>query len=299
MLNGAEGPVEAGLPSVAKPPVAKAAASEAKLPVGQKAVAAEVQKGGDANAEQAKAVVELASDLEKELKLTPEDRADVVGTVKAADENGRPVEALRAIAVDGDLGQCLALSGQADIDRATNAPIDGEVALTDEQRKNLMAVGCDKKIGDLQLRLANNKNKDEIRALRKQIFELQEKKALTGITENIFDGLAMLCGKGGSKETREFIADDIENGRPIVAIAAVLDSAVTDISFREDLLSNFRKVGMPEDLIDQLGVSLDHQAKRKQTEKKIKTVGNVLFGFSFMGLLMAYLSSKERQEGMG
>ena len=296
MLNGAGGPVEAGLPSVAKPPVAKAVAPEVKPPADQKEAVAEVKKVGDANAEQAKAVVELADGIKKELELTPEGRTDVVDTVKAANKSGRPVEGLRAIATDGDLGKCLELSGQADIDRATNAPIEGEVALTDEQRKNLMATGCDKKIGGLQLMIANNKNKDEIRALRRQILELQEKKALTGITENIFDGLAQLCGKGGSKETREFIANDIENGRPIVAIATVLDSAVTDIGFREDLLSNFRRVGMPEDLIDQLGVSLDHQAKRKQTEKKIKTVGNVFLGFSLMSLLMAYLSSKEKQQ---
>lgn len=298
MLNG-PGPVEAGLPPVAKPPVAKSAAPEVKSPVGQKVAVAEVKKGGDADAEQARAVIEMARDLEKEHKLTQEDRAGVVDTVNAANENGRRADALRAIAADGDLGQCLEQNGQADIDKATNAPIEGEAALTDEQRKNLMAVGCDKKIAGLQLRLANNKNKDEIRALKRQILELQEKKGLTGIKVNIFDGFAQLCGSGASKETQEFIIDNINSGKPIIAIAAVLDSAATDVGFREDLLSNFRRAGMPEDLIGQLGVSLDHQAKRKQTEKKLQTAKNVFFGFSLMGLLMAWLSSKERQEGMG
>lgn len=292
MLNGG-GSVEAELSSVAKPPVVKAVAPEPSLPVGQKAVVTEIKKSTEP-------AQEVGKKSQVNESITAAEIREIGDTVKEANTSGQYADALRAIATDGNLEKNLEMTGQANIDQATNAPKEGEGALTDGQRKNLMAIGYDQKIGSLQLKLAQTKNRDERRALDRQIEELKLKKSETGITENAFNGLAQLCGKSENKETKEYIEDNIINGSPIVAINGVLESAITDKGVRVDLILNLRESKLfPEELVDQFQVSLEKQAKRKGVEKGFRIAGNIGLGFSLMGLLMAYLSSKEKQAGMG
>lgn len=201
-------------------------------------------------------------------------------------------EGLRTIANGGDVVKDLTSRGR-EIRKIAES-------LTGDEKQIKLAEGYDQEIGGLQIQKSQEKNPKKIQALETQIKTLQQERDKLKIDNesipNQFDQLAFILSPVDAK----FVAEQIKNGSPLIAVNEVIKHIAINKDARTNLIASLKGSSFfSEEQMSDFEKQIGKLVMNKNVEKGAKTAGKIALGACLMSLLMAYMSSIEKKQRMG
>ena len=178
------------------------------------------------------------------------------------------------------------------------APTEGERALNEEQRQSRLAFSYDLEIEGVRMRLVETKKPAERKQLEEQLKGLREEREKIN-SPNQLNNFASLFAV--NDEYAKYIATHLKDGGyPLAAVKGILNEAIKNKEVRTSLVNHFKQLGIfSNEQISGLEKYFDQMTKRETLKKAAVVARNVGIGAALMAIMMAYIGSKEKKQGMG